>query len=194
MPVPKPTSSQLKDKEGEKSFISSCMGNETMVNDYDNQKQRYAICKYSYDRAKQKHAKGTLAAKINTDAVIKASIKIKTNKIKESKEYVDTKELAAAYFEKNGIRKYKEWFLSIDPNEDADTVLAYQHPITSDFENLDIKSLENIMNLAAAVNDKDLANQAAALMETALKKQNGVPTSEYRFHITESGATLEASI
>lgn len=194
MPIPKPTPAQLKDPEGKKEFISVCMGNDTMVKDYEDNKQRAAICYYAYDRAKKKSAKGSLALKINEKAVTKANVKIKTGCLKESKEFVEPTELAASYLEKNGIKKYGEWFLSVNPNEDDNVALAYTHPITTDFMNVDIKALEKIMELAGAVNDRDLSNKAAELLEIALKKQNGQSVSTYQFFVTESGTTLEATI
>jgi hypothetical protein len=39
MPIPKPNKDESK-----KDFLSRCMGNDTMVKDYENSSQRYAIC------------------------------------------------------------------------------------------------------------------------------------------------------
>jgi len=39
MPIPKPNKDESK-----KDFLSRCMGNDTMVKDYENPSQRYAIC------------------------------------------------------------------------------------------------------------------------------------------------------
>jgi len=39
MPLPKPKKGQKKD-----DFINACMANDTMVSEYDNNKQRYAVC------------------------------------------------------------------------------------------------------------------------------------------------------
>lgn len=47
MPIPKP-----KDDEEKKDFISRCMGNPTMVEDYPDNKQRLAVCYASWDREK----------------------------------------------------------------------------------------------------------------------------------------------
>lgn len=50
MPIPTPRKNQEED-----SFISSCMSSETMMKEYSNQKQRYAICKSQFDRKKKKN-------------------------------------------------------------------------------------------------------------------------------------------
>lgn len=39
MPIPKP-----KPKEKKEEFINRCMSDSTMVNDYPDEKQRYAVC------------------------------------------------------------------------------------------------------------------------------------------------------
>lgn len=47
MPIPKP-----KDDEEKKDFISRCMGNPTMVEDYPDNKQRLAVCYASWEEEK----------------------------------------------------------------------------------------------------------------------------------------------
>lgn len=49
MPIPKP-----RDNENRDDFLSRCMGNDTMVEEYDDREQRYAICNQIWrDRNKQ---------------------------------------------------------------------------------------------------------------------------------------------
>lgn len=55
MPVPVPKSDQT-----QKEFIQQCMSDEIMVADYDDTKQRYAICKTSWDKSKDTSAKKDL--------------------------------------------------------------------------------------------------------------------------------------
>jgi hypothetical protein len=40
--------------ESERQFISRCMGDETMVNDYPDTPQRAAVCYVSWNEAKKK--------------------------------------------------------------------------------------------------------------------------------------------
>lgn len=51
MPIPKPRKNQKEDL-----FIGDCMGDEAMMKDFPNQKQRYAVCKSTFDRAKKSKA------------------------------------------------------------------------------------------------------------------------------------------
>jgi len=51
MPVPQPRKNQNEDK-----YIGDCMSNSQMGKDFPNQKQRYAVCKSTFDRAKKAKA------------------------------------------------------------------------------------------------------------------------------------------
>jgi hypothetical protein len=51
MPIPKPRKNEKEDK-----FIGDCMGDNMMLKDFPNQKQRYAVCKTTFDRAKKSKA------------------------------------------------------------------------------------------------------------------------------------------
>lgn len=53
MPIPSPKGEQDKD-----SFISRCMGNQTMVDEFPDQKQRAAVCYSKYKQSK-KNSKGS---------------------------------------------------------------------------------------------------------------------------------------
>lgn len=55
MPIPSP-----KKQEKQPTFVSRCMGDETMLKEYPDQKQRAAICYSQYRKAKtQKQAQGS---------------------------------------------------------------------------------------------------------------------------------------
>lgn len=47
MPLPK-----RRDNESEEDFISRCMGNESMKEEFPDSDQRYAVCKQKADEAK----------------------------------------------------------------------------------------------------------------------------------------------
>lgn len=49
MPIPSPNKN-----EKEKKFLPRCMSNETMVKEYKDVKQRFAVCKSQFDRSKKK--------------------------------------------------------------------------------------------------------------------------------------------
>lgn len=51
MPIPKPDL-----RQSEQKFISDCMGDQSLNKDFPNQKQRYAVCKSTFDRAKKAKA------------------------------------------------------------------------------------------------------------------------------------------
>jgi len=51
MPIPKPKKNQKEDK-----YIGDCMSDSQMGKDFPNQKQRYAVCKTTFDRAKKAKA------------------------------------------------------------------------------------------------------------------------------------------
>jgi len=51
MPIPKPTPKEKEDK-----YIGDCMGDSSMMKEFPNQKQRYAVCKSTFDRAKKSKA------------------------------------------------------------------------------------------------------------------------------------------
>ena len=52
MPIPKPKLNEMR-----KDYIKRLMGDDTMVNDYPDNKQRYAIAMSEYIRAKKKAGK-----------------------------------------------------------------------------------------------------------------------------------------
>jgi hypothetical protein len=52
MPLPSPKGKQDKD-----SYISSCMGNDTMKGEFPKQSQRYTVCQSKWEKSK-KHTKG----------------------------------------------------------------------------------------------------------------------------------------
>lgn len=54
MPIPKPG-----DKEEEDDFISRCMGNEVMLKEYPDQKQRAGVCHTSWSESKKKKTQAT---------------------------------------------------------------------------------------------------------------------------------------
>lgn len=58
MPIPTPTKTE-KEKNDKQGFISRCMGDETMVKDYKEQKQRAAICYQKWNDRNKKKAKAT---------------------------------------------------------------------------------------------------------------------------------------
>ena len=49
MPIPKPKGEQKKD------FIAKCMDDSVMVKEFENSKQRYAVCQSKWKNAKKKH-------------------------------------------------------------------------------------------------------------------------------------------
>lgn len=51
MPIIKPKKNQNED-----NYISDCMGDSQIIKDFPNQKQRYAVCKSTFDRAKKAKA------------------------------------------------------------------------------------------------------------------------------------------
>jgi len=51
MPIPKPSKKEKEDK-----YIGDCMSDNQMGKDFPNQKQRYAVCKTTFDRAKKAKA------------------------------------------------------------------------------------------------------------------------------------------
>ena len=58
MPLPKP-----RDGESRDDFLERCMGNATMVEDYPDQDQRYAVCNSQWNNKKMrenqlKHLRG----------------------------------------------------------------------------------------------------------------------------------------
>jgi hypothetical protein len=55
MPLPTPNAGE--EKEG---FLKRCMSNPTMVADYEDQSQRYAVCNRQWDASKRDHSAGTL--------------------------------------------------------------------------------------------------------------------------------------
>ena len=52
MPLPSP-----KGRQPEDSFVSNCMSDDKMKKEFPNQKQRFAVCKSQYKRAKKSKAK-----------------------------------------------------------------------------------------------------------------------------------------
>lgn len=48
MPLPSPKKEQNKD-----SFVSSCMGNDTMRSEFPKESQRYAVCQSKYRQSKR---------------------------------------------------------------------------------------------------------------------------------------------
>ena len=51
MPMPTPTSDEEQDK-----FMDRCMADESMVTEFDDEKQRYAVCQKQWDTAKEENA------------------------------------------------------------------------------------------------------------------------------------------
>jgi hypothetical protein len=54
MPLPSP-----KGKQDKNSYISSCMGNNTMKSEFPKQTQRYAVCQSKWKKSKE-YAKGQI--------------------------------------------------------------------------------------------------------------------------------------
>lgn len=194
MPIPVATSEELKDESGKKTFLARCMGDSVMVSEYPQQTQRYAICNYSYTKSKEKSTKASLANEINQSAVTNCLVKIKTNNLNETALFQENLELAANYLNKSGLKKYATWHLSVDPNKEETDASRFSNCFTSNFQDVDISALENIMEIAASVDDKDLANKASELLALALKKKNGENLSTYTFIPGMNSVTLEASI
>jgi len=51
MPIPQPKKNQNEDK-----YVEDCMSNSQMGKDFPNEKQRYAVCKSTFNRAKKAKA------------------------------------------------------------------------------------------------------------------------------------------
>lgn len=192
------TSEELKDEVGRKIYLARVMSEPTMLSNYPDERQRYALANFSYQTSKDKAATGNLGVKVNIEATSNALLKIKTNCIKETEVFKDDVELAKQYLKANGINKYQKWFLGINRTQEVtfegQTYPGLCYPITSDFQNVDIGALEKIMEVAASVDDKDLANKASDLLTLALKKKNGESLSTFTFFPGIHSVTLEASI
>lgn len=185
-----PSMEELKSQEGEREFIVRAMADPYLTKEYPEEKQRLVLVKYAYQTSKEKSNRTLVAHSINGPGVTNALIKIKTGSLIESKEFKEpTKEVYAAYLAANGQKKASQWFLAVDSNENR---LAYC--FTSNFQDVDIAALENIMEVAASVDDKDLANKASDLLTLALKKKNGENLSTFTFFPGPHSVTLEASI
>lgn len=52
MPIPNP-----KGPEGKKEFLNKCMGDDVMVKEFSDPKQRYAVCQSKYKNAKSSEYK-----------------------------------------------------------------------------------------------------------------------------------------
>lgn len=48
MPIPKP-----KTEETESEFVNRCMSDAVMTKEYQSERQRYAVCKSTYDESKR---------------------------------------------------------------------------------------------------------------------------------------------
>lgn len=53
MPMPKPRSGENKD-----SFINRCMGDDTMVQDFESTGQRFAVCLAQWERREKDESNG----------------------------------------------------------------------------------------------------------------------------------------
>lgn len=62
MPIPKPNKNEKKSK-----FMSRCMGDETMKDEYPDQDQRYAVCQSKWD---EKKSKGSFCIKIGNEEIV----------------------------------------------------------------------------------------------------------------------------
>jgi HK97 family phage prohead protease len=67
MPIPKP-----KDGETKKEFISRCMGNDLMVKDYPDNKQRGAVCYSAWDKKDEKESDMKIERRLSKDTEIRA--------------------------------------------------------------------------------------------------------------------------
>lgn len=185
-----PSSEELKDEAGMKTFLARAMAEPTMLANHPDERQRFVLANYQYQTSKEKANRTLVAHSLNPAGITNALVKIKTGSLIESKEFKEpTKEVYAAYLAANGQKKASQWFMALDNNESR---LAYC--MTSDFVNVDIAALENIMEVAASVDDKDLANKASDLLTLALKKKNGENLSTFTFFPGPHSVTLEASI
>lgn len=65
MPLPKPNKSETKQE-----FIDRCMADETMKKEYQDEKQRYAVCQSQWDKNEEKSAEGDIERRYFTiDAI-----------------------------------------------------------------------------------------------------------------------------
>lgn len=76
MPIPKP-----KDGETKKEFISRCMGDTVMVEDYPDNKQRAAVCYGAWDRKDEKESDMKIERRISKDTEIRAVAEGETKKL-----------------------------------------------------------------------------------------------------------------
>jgi len=194
MPLPTPSQEELKDQNGKNAFIGRCMQDPAMIKEFENEKQQAAICYHQYAKSKEKMAQGSLAKSLNQPGITNCLVKIKTNALKETALFQENAELAANYLKKSGLKRLASWYLAVDPNKEETDPSRYSYCFSSDFQNVDISALENIMEVAASVDDKDLANKASDLLTLALKKKNGESLSTFTFFPGPHSVTLEASI
>ncbi len=65
MPIPTPNG-----QEEKKGFLSDCMGDSVMVKEFDDSKQRYAVCQSKWKKAQAEKQSEWKAEDENSDVVI----------------------------------------------------------------------------------------------------------------------------
>ena len=160
MPLPEPTT-----KESSTDFIDRCMGDDLMVEEYPDQKQRAAVCNAQIE-SKQ------LATNRNQSGSQKAKQLIREGKIVETRKWSGpSASVENRFIEENGWDKYGEYFLGRDYRHSTETKAHWKYPFTNDFDSVNINGLRAIRTRSAQNREDDIFATAGRLLDEAKKKK-----------------------
>lgn len=126
MPLPKPNDGEQKD-----DWMHRCMGNDTIKKDFEDQKQRIAVCLKQW---RDKHpedkppADALAAVSVNGAAESQARRLIKAGKVDMNSAWSISADDENKMLGDNQWAEYSRWFLGKDPGEDSETKAAYKYP------------------------------------------------------------------
>jgi HK97 family phage prohead protease len=179
MPLPKP-----KDGEKNKDFLDRCMANETMNEEYPDEKQRYAVCNSLWDEEGERAMENRTSLKVNRKGVTKANGLIKAGKINTSKGWsFDSKDRHKLLNSVNeNWSEYAKWFLVVDGDAEEDTFQRYRYPFGKNGE-IWRRAVIAIKQRASQQNFTELAETADRLLKAIDKKEGKslFGTREYRY-------------
>jgi hypothetical protein len=159
MPLPEP-----KTKESNADFIGRCMGDDVMVEEYPDQKQRAAVCNAQIEATE-------LAANRNKSGADKARQLVREGRVVETRKWSGPSAAEENKFiEENGWEKYGEYFLGRDYQYDKETKAHWKYPFSNDFASVNINGLRAIRTRAAQTREDDIFATAGVLLEEAKKK------------------------
>ena len=160
MPIPAPVA-----EESDKDFLTRCMDDDVMKDEFPDSDQRMAVCSVQakYDGNEDLEALAVTAAK---SAEEHAASLIKAGKITDGGSWSGPSTGAENRFlEDNSWEEYGNWFLGRKDGADPESKAHYAFPFSDDFKTVNRRGLNAIRSRAAQNDDQSVFEAAGRLID-----------------------------